>query len=440
MLDDLKGLFYLAETWREQTVDMKTERETLADWDRLHRGIKELSREALVDLCLYITKDAHKAGTDKKAVFESASNAELIDGLKKRHINFRNMTEGFEAWQDKRLAQVASGGVSLEPSEALKKKLFPTINADCRELELRAAAAYQGQRADEYMHKLAQMGKLSNKTAIEELGRVAAQAITAQLDKGSKPAYVEAEEAVKIAREEAAGHANSIIYSNSVKDIQAIGNLASVRRETTKDPGDLSKAQIEDIHEDMKRHSKGARAIVEQTQKYFEQHIYRSLGVPKDVLFPRLGGGLEVKNLKMRDSIFSEGPSYVWKPADMVATPVEHFMDKDLSDTRDRGFPVYEGTSNPPERLTKIEKPVGEYMSGAMTQADLNGCSNPSQWKVSERVHRWNEEDTAKANLQKKKERIARMQRQVAEIEAKHPTVGSPSSLSDWLKKPLGSF
>lgn len=478
---------------RVWTKDRKMEKESRErQWKVLLPSIEVLNREALVDLCLYVTQDAPPpAGVDKEELFERTTQAALIDGLCKRHTNFKDITEDFRAWQDERMRKLEAGEIRLKLGEHKEdptwkarqddwmQTIFPcledmsnesledfcsfvtgydvgffkhkstqylvghlrehhfktasvfaalrvwqhekkvakhtknavNVDADYSEMELRSFHHFntvvQGMHADAQMHAMAAEGKLSNKTTLEKLGKLTTAQINEQLNRGAKPAYAETSEAARAAREEAEGHANSFIWS-SQKTQRLI---------------DLSEEDVASLHEDMKKHAKSARdGILKQTEKYY-QRITGGLGVPQSLLLPKVGSPM-MHISKKRKPNFMEHPSYVWKPADKIENTL-----KDLSETKERGFPVFEGVTNVPEKLTSTEAPPEPLEVELWTRSD----NQQSRYEDFTRRHEY------EMSIQCKKDHIKALQAEVEEAE-RDTSVGSPSSLSDWLRKPMGSF
>lgn len=336
-----------------------------SDWVNVLRpAIGALNRKTLIDLCLEITKDANTPGVDKADLFERTKNRDLIDGLKQRHFNFKNIMGPFRMWQEKRFKELGKTGYDFEKHDRFTESNIdffePSyVPADYSSMELRAVES-----ADEYMHK------------------IAAQSITAHLNKGQTPAYAEATE-----------------MTQTAVDIRPIG-LSEARAKTPSFQEEKETAQA--INKSMKKHQwTAANQIMAQMQEYSERRLMTQMQT-------------ELFRMPSKDTI------------DFIRAE-----EKVLSQLEKRGFPT---ESIPEPELTPLE--VVERTDVLMTPSDCSGAH------AEFRERQFNEDmqhRKYRKTAEYKEQRIEKLQLELEEITMERK-IGSPSDLTAWLQKPLGSF
>lgn len=410
------------------------------DWERkLEPAISNLCREALVDLCMAITKDAIKPGMDevgKRALFERTEDAKLIDGLKSRHYRFRNILDDFNAWQKQRMEDIVTGKVQLSEMPAN------------RYLWCEFDPSYVNTPADwstESWRQFQLSGHVSDTTLCASHGLdLEKELIKRDLNRGQKSAYEEGLEYAKL-RELAAHSGLPFKTAEQRRDAQRHLEAHPVGME-------MEKLAADRVRNTMRENSSRVRDQMLKQIEHYRQQVSMGTRIPPEMLSDRKRTPNKVAKLGVMyensvKDIQAIEDAELLKHCEKAVEQIKEAdrLRRDLEATKPklaaRGFPT-EPLPEPKCLAIVNVAGVGKITSkDCLTDGDLAACSDTKgHWEASKRVQEWELEYMDKAHLEQKKEQIAKLQAEIDAMEKMPPTVGTPTSLNDWLRKPMGSF
>lgn len=435
------------------------------DWERtLEPAISNLCREALVDLCMAITKDAIKPGMDevgKRALFERTEDAKLIDGLKSRHYRFRNILDDFNAWQKQRMEDIVTGKVKLTGPLPASRHF---TNIDYDSLEYRTIAAMARDEG-------ADLSQLTRDQLLELMNSIRPPKLRKWYD---KPSYVNtpADKSPESWRQfQLSGRLSDTTLcashgldlekelikrdmSRGLKSAYEEGLEYAKLRELAAHPVgmEMEKLAADRVRNTMRENSSRVRDQMLKQIEHYRQQVPMGTRIPPEMLSDRKRTPNKVAKLGVMyensvKEIQAIEDAELLKHCEKAVEQIKEAdrLRRDLEATKPklaaRGFPT-EPLPEPKCLAIVNVAGVGKITSkNCLTDGDLAACSDTKgHWEASKRVQEWELEDMDKARLEQKKEQIAKLQAEIDAMEKMPPTVGTPTSLNDWLRKPMGSF
>lgn len=437
-------------------------------WDTYEKIFRRMDMSVLVDLTVFITKDAvMPGGASKRALLGRQPREALISGLKDRHFKFKTIVGDFDEWLDRKGRGCFDNKICPRIDEECSLRSCCDAKRECIISDKEVTASEIIQKAKDYPdciwsyrscvvysdaptlgaadnlffrkcvyksirekmspnEKIATDSNLRYRTMFNrvyghalELGegyKAAAdkELITKQLNKGSTPAYAE----------------TKVPLSKS--EIEAFYGIPPFSREYWKRSEQLNKdetaaAMRDKIDSAMKSNRD---RLIEQTMEYYKQRVLSGLDLPDSYFGPYLKpdvcGDIE---RKMLDNLVQSCKALT------SAEPRKPLLNGDfigMKRTEKRGFPVYDGVPEVEaavyvgeEKSDRITRPTKENVRSDdyKTDGDFQGI-------YAEGSIPWRAPDVAA--------RIERLQKILDELE-KENVVGSPFSLSEWCREPLCS-